>query len=223
MKPDTSQHSRWTWLQINQGPRCEGTKIRGPKQKMRKLARQGALSKKVEKTTSRVHMQKGASQQLTEKRRGAYRGRNGSGPVGLGQPTWPISGPVHDAIWHRCFSINCLCLRRPPHPSIHQRVAKTKEKDQEAHDGHRESSRLSRRWPRPTLAAMAALHDWSMVEFRASWGYQWYVLGADDLNIFIMWVKYFMSSDLLATRFLLLWFCFLLTLSKFMDVINLML
>jgi hypothetical protein len=39
-------------------------------------------------------------------------------------------------------------------PSIHQRVAKTKEKHREADDGRRESSKLSRRWPRPTLAAL---------------------------------------------------------------------
>jgi hypothetical protein len=36
----------------------------------------------------------------------------------------------------------------------------------------------------------------------ASLGHQWYVLGGDDLNAFIMQVKYFMSSDILATRFL---------------------
>jgi hypothetical protein len=45
MKPGTSQHSRWTWLQTTQGPQREGTKLQGPKQKMLKLARQGALSK----------------------------------------------------------------------------------------------------------------------------------------------------------------------------------
>jgi hypothetical protein len=28
-----------------------------------------------------------------------------------------------------------------------------------------ESSKLSRRWPRPTLAAMAVLHGWAMAEF----------------------------------------------------------
>jgi hypothetical protein len=43
---------------------------------------------------SRAHMQKGASQQFTEKRRGAKRGRTGPGPVVLGQLTWPIPSLV---------------------------------------------------------------------------------------------------------------------------------
>jgi hypothetical protein len=33
-----------------------------------------------------------------------------------------------------------------------------KEKHREAGDGRRESSKLSRRWPRPTIATMAALN-----------------------------------------------------------------
>jgi hypothetical protein len=43
-------------------------------------------------------------------------------------------------------------------PSIHQRAADTKEKHLEEAAGRRKSSKSSRRWPRPTLAAMAALH-----------------------------------------------------------------
>jgi hypothetical protein len=39
----------------------------------------------------------------------------------------------------RCLSIYCLCLRRPPHPSIHQRAAKTKEKHREEANDRRES------------------------------------------------------------------------------------
>jgi hypothetical protein len=34
-----------------------------------------------------------------------------------------------------------------------------KEKHPEEAAGRHESSKLSRRWPRPTLAAMAAFHD----------------------------------------------------------------
>jgi hypothetical protein len=77
----------------------------------------------------------------------------------------------------------------------------------ESDDDRRESSKSSRRWPRPTLAAMAALHVEPWRNSEASWGHQRYVLGGDDLNAFFMWVKYFMSSDLLTTRFLPLWFC----------------
>jgi hypothetical protein len=46
---------------------------------------------------SRAHMHKGASQQLTQKHRGARRGRTGlkqAWPVGPGQPAWPILSPV---------------------------------------------------------------------------------------------------------------------------------
>jgi hypothetical protein len=89
---------------------------------------------------SRAHMHKGASQQLTEKHRGARRGRNGSGPVGPHQPAWPVSGTVRTPLCPRCLSIYWLCLRRPPHPSIHQRVSDTKEKHREEADGRRKSS-----------------------------------------------------------------------------------
>jgi hypothetical protein len=64
---------------------------------------------------------------------GSETGRNG------------VPGSVCDALWPRCFSIICLCLRRTPHPSIHQRVANTKEKHREEADGRRESSKLSSR------------------------------------------------------------------------------
>jgi hypothetical protein len=37
----------------------------------------------------------------------------------------------------------------------------------ESDDDRRESSKLFRRWPRPTLAAMAALHGWAMAEFQS--------------------------------------------------------
>jgi hypothetical protein len=94
----------------------------------------------VEKTTSRAHMHNGASQQLTEKHRGANRGRTGPGPVSPGRPSWPISGPVCAPLCPRCLSIYCLCLHRPPHPSIHQRAAERKEKHREEADGRRKSS-----------------------------------------------------------------------------------
>jgi hypothetical protein len=40
----------------------------------------------------------------------------------------------------RCLSIYCLCLRRPPHPYIHQRAVETKEKHREEADDRRKSS-----------------------------------------------------------------------------------
>jgi hypothetical protein len=45
MKPDTSQDTSWTWLQMAQAPKHEAGKLQGPELKMLKLARQGALSK----------------------------------------------------------------------------------------------------------------------------------------------------------------------------------
>jgi hypothetical protein len=97
----------------------------------------------VEKTTSRAHKHKGASQQLTEKHRGARRaepGQNGPGPVGPGRPAQPDPSPVRSPFCPRCLPIYCLCLRRPPHPSFHQRAAETKEKHWEEVVGRRESS-----------------------------------------------------------------------------------
>jgi hypothetical protein len=93
----------------------------------------------VEKMTSRAHMHKGASQQLTEKHRGARRGQ--TGPNQAWADGLACFGPdSHLPLCPRCLSIYCLCLRRPPHPSIHQRAAETKEKHWEEADGRRKSS-----------------------------------------------------------------------------------
>jgi hypothetical protein len=119
MKPDTSQHSRWTWLQMTQGPQCEGTKLQGPEQKMLKRARQGALSKPWRRRWQGPTCR---------------RGQVNNWPRSVGErnrtePDWPVSGPVRDALWPRCFSINCLRLRWPTHGSnhstntIHQKTA----------------------------------------------------------------------------------------------------
>jgi hypothetical protein len=45
MKPDTSQDSKWTWLQVTHGLKHEAIKLHGPEQKMQELARQVPLSK----------------------------------------------------------------------------------------------------------------------------------------------------------------------------------
>jgi hypothetical protein len=57
-----------------------------------------------------------------------------------GRPAWPISGLVRAPLCPRCSSIYCLYLLRPPHPSIHQRAADTKEKHREEVNGRRKSS-----------------------------------------------------------------------------------
>jgi hypothetical protein len=107
---------------------------------MLKLAQKGAIPKLWKRRRQGPTLQKGASQQLIEKCRGARRGRNGPGPVGPGWLTWPVLSPVHNTLWPRCSSINCLYLRRPLHPSIHQRATDTKEKHQKEADGRRKSS-----------------------------------------------------------------------------------
>jgi hypothetical protein len=99
--------------------------------------------KTVEKTTSRAHMHKGASQQLTEKHRGARRGRTGPKQAWASRPR--PAGPacfdrVRAPFCPRCLSIYCLYLRWPLHPSIHYRVADSKEQHREEADSHRKSS-----------------------------------------------------------------------------------
>jgi hypothetical protein len=141
MKLGTSQDISRTWLQMTQGPKHEAGKLQGPGQKILKLARQGALSKSWRRRRQgpTCIRDQGASQQLTEKHRGVRQGRIGPGPVGPSLPAWLVPGPVRAPLWPRCLSIYCLCLRRPPHPSIHQRVAGTKEKHREEADGRRKS------------------------------------------------------------------------------------
>jgi hypothetical protein len=87
--------------------------------------------------------------------------QNGPRPVGPGQPAWPISGPVHDALWPWSSSIYCLCLRRPPHPSNHQRAADTKEKNREEADGRRKSLSCLGDGLGHALASMAGPAWWS--------------------------------------------------------------
>jgi hypothetical protein len=110
---------------------------------------------------SRAHMQKVTSQQLTEKRRGANRGRTGPGPVSPGRPPWPVLIPVHDALWPRCSSIYFFCLRQPPYPSIHQRATDMKKKHREEADGRCKSSSCLGDGLGHALAAMVGPTWWS--------------------------------------------------------------
>jgi hypothetical protein len=126
MKPDTSQDTSWTQLQGAQGPKHEARKLQGPRQKMLKLARQGALSKpwrRWRQGPTCIREQVNNWPRSIGERDGAEPGRNGPGPVSLSRLAWPVPGSVRAPLWPRCLFIYCLCLHRPPHPFIHQRAA----------------------------------------------------------------------------------------------------
>jgi hypothetical protein len=120
------------------------------------IARIQALT--VKETTSKAHMQVHTNKGSREKQPGRKPGPNRA-EMGLGRPAWadrpnPLRARFAPPFCPRCLSIYCLCLRRPPHPSI----TGTQQNLGESDDGRRESSKSSRRWPRSTLAAKAALH-----------------------------------------------------------------
>jgi hypothetical protein len=77
-------------------------------------------------------MHKGASQQLTEKHRGARRGRTG--------PKWAWAGRPGRPAHPDPSPVRVPLLPYVPHPSIHQRAAEMKEKHREEDDSRRESS-----------------------------------------------------------------------------------
>jgi hypothetical protein len=106
------------------------------------IARIQALT--VKETTSKAHMQVHTNKGSREKQPGRKLGPNRA-EMGLGRLAWadrpsPLRARFASPFCPRCLSINCLCLRRPPDPSIHERAAETKEKHREEADGHRESS-----------------------------------------------------------------------------------
>jgi hypothetical protein len=174
MKLGTSQHSRWTWLQMTQGPYMKAQNSRDLNKRCWSLHDKELYLNHGEDDMKGPHTE-GRKSTIDREASGSETGPNQaetcmgrSAQTGRPRPAaWAISGPVRDALWPKCFSINCLRLRQPPHPSIHQRVAKMKEKHREADDGHHESSNFPRRWPRPTLSAMVALHGWAMEEFQS--------------------------------------------------------
>jgi hypothetical protein len=92
MKPDTSQGTKWTWLQVAQGLKLEAVKLQGPGQNMLKLARQGALSKPRRNwhqgPTCRTW--KVPEDTRSSEEAGAELSRNGPRPVGPGRPAQPI-------------------------------------------------------------------------------------------------------------------------------------
>jgi hypothetical protein len=80
---------------------------------------------------------------------GCYTGP--AGPCALAQPIFmAVQDPFGLGLLR---GINSLAAKIGWHPSTG-----TQRNLGESDDDHRESLKLSRRWPRPTLAAMAALH-----------------------------------------------------------------
>jgi hypothetical protein len=92
----------------------------------------------VKETTSKAHMQVHTNKESCKKQTGRKPGPN-QAEMGLGRPASPLWAWFGAPFCPRCLSIYCLCLRRPPHPSIHQRGAETKEKHREEADGRRKS------------------------------------------------------------------------------------
>jgi hypothetical protein len=98
------------------------------------MARIQALT--VKEMTSKAHMQVHRNKGSHEKQPGRKPGPNRA-EMGLGRPAWadrpsPLQARFASPFCPRCLSINCLCLRRPPHPSIRRNSAKP---------------RIERRWP----------------------------------------------------------------------------
>jgi hypothetical protein len=82
----------------------------------------------VKETTSKAHMQVHTNKGSREKQPGSKPGPNRA-EMGLGRPVWadrpsPLQARFTLPFCPRCLSINCLCLSRPPHPSIHRNSAK---------------------------------------------------------------------------------------------------
>jgi hypothetical protein len=125
-----------------QGPKHEAEKLQGPGQKMLKLAWQGLLCKPWRRRRQGPTF---IREQVNNWPRSIGERDERTGPkrarVDRPRPdNLACSGPDSPLLWPRCSSIYCLCLRRPPHPSNHQRAAKTKEKHREEADGRRNSS-----------------------------------------------------------------------------------
>jgi hypothetical protein len=138
---EARQESRHAMNMTPNDPRTEASTCKSsgtqPENSEACITRIQALT--VKETTSKAHMQVHTNNESCKKQPGRKPGPN-QAEMGLGRPAQPTLGPVRAPFCPRCLSIYCLCLRRPPHPSIHQRVTETKEKHQEEADGHRKSS-----------------------------------------------------------------------------------
>jgi hypothetical protein len=122
-------------------PRTEASTCKSsgtqPKNSEACIARIQALT--VKEMTSKAHMQGTQIKDHAGSNRGGNRDRTGPNWAWADRPN-PLWARFASSFCPRCLSINCLCLRRPPHPSIHQRADETKEKHQEEADDRRESS-----------------------------------------------------------------------------------
>jgi hypothetical protein len=85
------------------------------------------------------HMQVHTNKESCKKQPGRKPGRTRPKWASADRPS-PLRAWFGTPFCPRCLFIYCLCLRRTPHPSIHQRVAETKEKHWEEADGRRKSS-----------------------------------------------------------------------------------
>jgi hypothetical protein len=131
---------------------------------MLKLVRQGALSKpwrRRRQGPTCIREQVNNWPRSIGELDGAEPGQNGPGPVHqAGRPSL-IRARFAPPFCPRWLSIYCLCLHRPPHPSIHQRAAETKEKHREEANGRRESSSCLGDGLGHALAAMVGPVWWS--------------------------------------------------------------
>jgi hypothetical protein len=87
------------------------------------IARIQALT--VKETTLKAHMQVHTNRESREKQPGRKPARpDRREATGKARPASPLRAWFASPFCPRCLSIYCLCLRRPPHPSIHRNSAK---------------------------------------------------------------------------------------------------
>jgi hypothetical protein len=118
--------SRHTMNMTPNDPRTEASTCKSswtqPENSEAFIARIQALT--VKETMSKAHMQVHTNKGSREKQPGRKPGPNRA-ELSLGRPAWadrpsPLRARFASPFCPRCLSINCLCLRRPPHPSIHR-------------------------------------------------------------------------------------------------------
>jgi hypothetical protein len=143
---------------MTQGRQCEGTKLRGLRRKIQRLRRQDILTIHADKDVKKHTIVKTKAHNCKRSppaKDGPEIGQKSPGPTGLGGPAQPIFVVVRAPFGLGLLrDINSLAAKIRRHPSTG-----TRRNLVESDDGRRESLKLSRRWPRPTLAAMAALHS----------------------------------------------------------------
>jgi hypothetical protein len=108
-----------------------------------------------------VHTNKGSREKQPRSKPGPNRAEMGLGRLAWADLPIPLRARFASHFCPRCLSINCRCLRRPPHPSFHQSAAETKEKHREEADGRRESSSCLGDGLGHALAAMVGPEWWS--------------------------------------------------------------